>query len=85
MEQEFIIDKQYPHVKATVDKPNELYIFRCNHCLQKLELGFNFAKLHDMKEEGNKFVFGHRQCKGKERPLDYTHEFQKTRNGHYKT
>jgi len=85
MEQEYTIDKKFPHVKIFVDKANELYIFKCNNCNVRLELAYNFAKYNDMKEEGEKFTFAHKNCIQKERPIDLMHEFKKDRHGQYKT
>jgi len=62
MEQEFIIDKSFPFIKASVDKSNELYIFKCLECKKILEFGFEFAKRNDMKQTGSNFVFVHRKC-----------------------
>ena len=62
MEQEFVIDSKYPFIKASVDKPNELYIFKCLVCKKTLELGFDYAKTNDMKQTSSKFVLVHKKC-----------------------
>jgi hypothetical protein len=62
MEQEFTIDKNFPFIKAIVDKPNELYIFKCLKCKKTLEYGFDFTKKNDLKQTGSNFVLTHKKC-----------------------
>ena len=86
MEQQFTIDKNFPFVKVTTDKQNELFVFKCTRCHKQLELDFKYAKSHDMKETGQQFLFEHKNCTEQiilEKDLDITAMMKKNRRGDF--